>query len=56
MEVSHPVLRHLAIRRAARDFGLPPDELDALARRFPPEAGRVEEFAEAASESLLSAR
>jgi hypothetical protein len=56
MEQSHPVLRHLAVRRAARDFGLQPDELDALAQRFPPADGRVEEFAEAATESLLSAR
>ena len=56
MEQLHPVLRHLAVRRAARDFGLQPDELDALAQRFPPADGRVEEFAEAATESLLSAR
>ena len=31
----HPVLRHLAIVRAARDFGLQSDDLDALSLRFP---------------------
>jgi hypothetical protein len=31
----HPVLRHLAIVRAARDFGLQSDDLDALALRLP---------------------
>ena len=31
----HPVLRHLAIVRAARDFGLQAADLDALSRRFP---------------------
>jgi hypothetical protein len=31
----HPVLRHLAIVRAARNFGLQSDDLDALALRFP---------------------
>ena len=31
----HPVLRHLAIVRAARDFGLHSDDLDALSLRFP---------------------
>jgi hypothetical protein len=35
----HPVLRYLAVVRAARDFGLPRDELDSLALRFPPHAG-----------------
>jgi hypothetical protein len=30
----HPVLRHLAIVRAARNFGLQSDDLDALALRF----------------------
>ena len=49
----HPVLRYLAVLRAARDFGLHPDELDSLALRFPPDAGSVDELAEALTAALL---
>jgi hypothetical protein len=52
----HPVLRYLAVVRAARDFGLPRDELDSLALRFPPHAGSVNELAEALTVALLRDR
>jgi hypothetical protein len=47
----YPVLRYLAIVRAARDFGLEPGRLEALASRF---AGSVEEFTDAVAVALLS--
>jgi hypothetical protein len=50
----HPVLRHLAAVRAAREFGLAADDLDALVLRFPP--GSVDGFAEAATAALLARR
>jgi hypothetical protein len=50
------VLRYLAVVRAARDFGLPRDELDSLALRFPPHAGSVNELAEALTVALLRDR
>jgi hypothetical protein len=49
----HPVLCHLPIVRAARDFGLQSDELDALSLRFPPASGCADQLAEAASAALL---
>jgi hypothetical protein len=49
----HPVLHHLAVVRAARDFGLHPDELDPLALRFPPAAGSADELAQAVTAALL---
>jgi hypothetical protein len=49
----HPVLHHLAAVRAAREFGLDPRRVDALARRFPPGPGSAERFAEAAAVVLL---
>jgi hypothetical protein len=50
----HPVLRYLAVARAARDFGLEPGELDPLVLRFPPTAGSVYEFADAVTAALLA--
>jgi hypothetical protein len=52
----HPVLRYLAVARAARDFGLDPGELDPLPLRFPPTAGSVQEFADAVTTALLARR
>lgn len=49
----HPVLSYLAIIRAARDFGLHPDELAPLAARFPPAADAVDELAGALTAALL---
>ena len=48
-----PVLHYLAVIRAARDFGLAPNDLDSLALRFPPAPGSVEKLAEAVTAALL---
>jgi hypothetical protein len=50
----NPVLRYLAVARAARDFGLDPDTLDALALRYEPVPGSVDAFAEAVADALLA--
>jgi hypothetical protein len=52
----HPVLRSLAVMRAARDFGLTAQEADALARRFAAAPGSVEALAEAAAAALHDGR
>ena len=50
---AHPVLRSLAVLRAARDFGLPAEAAEALARRFPAASGSADALAEAAAALLL---
>jgi hypothetical protein len=52
--MENPVLRYLAVARAARDFGLDADTLDALAMRYEPVAGSVDAFAEAVADALLA--
>jgi hypothetical protein len=52
----HPVLHYLAVVRAARDFGLHPDELDPLALHYPAVAGSVEGLADAVAAALLADR
>lgn len=50
----NPVLHYLAVARAARDFGLPPEELDQLAADVVVRDRRsVEAFADAAASMLL---
>lgn len=50
----NPVLHYLAVARAARDFGLPPEELDQLAADVGVRDRRsVEAFADAAASMLL---
>jgi hypothetical protein len=50
----NPVLHYLAVARAARDFGLPPEELDQLAADVVvPDRRSVEAFADAAASALL---
>jgi hypothetical protein len=52
-EASHsPVLHYLAVARAARDFGLEPEELDRLAARLTP-SHDVAAFADAVADALL---
>jgi hypothetical protein len=53
---AHPVLRSLAVLRAARDFGLPAEAAEALARRVPIASGDADALAEAAAAALLEAR
>jgi len=50
------VLHYLAVVRAARDFGLHPDELDPLALHYPAVAGSVEGLADAVAAALLADR
>jgi hypothetical protein len=47
----HPVLRHLALLSAARDFGLSSNQLDPLVLRF---AGSFEQLADAVTGALLA--
>jgi hypothetical protein len=50
----NPVLHYLAVARAARDFGLPSEELDQLAAGVVVRDRRsVEAFADAAASALL---
>jgi hypothetical protein len=50
----NPVLHYLAVARAARDFGLPPDELDQLAADVVVRDRRsVEAFADSVASVLL---
>jgi hypothetical protein len=49
----HVVLHYLAVARAARDFGLDPDELDPLVLRFDPAGGSAGELADAVTATLL---
>jgi hypothetical protein len=53
VSAANPVLHYLAIARAARDFGLPPGELDRLAQRFTPDGDAVASFADAVADALL---
>ena len=50
---SYPVWRYLAVVRAARDFGLGPEQLRSLTLRFRPVPGSVEAFAEAVADAVL---
>ena len=52
----NPVLRYIAVLRAARDFGLESDQVDALALRFNPEPGAVDELVDAVADAVLAAR
>jgi hypothetical protein len=49
----HPVLRHLAVVRAAREFGVDRHQLDPLALRFSPASDSTEKLAEAVTTALL---
>jgi hypothetical protein len=57
---SHPdsgnsVLRYLAILKAARDFGVTQDEIEAVAGAFDPRRARCRELADAFAD-LIAAR
>jgi hypothetical protein len=53
---ANPVLRYLAIVRAARDFGVDGRELDRLIRRFDARDARPQELADALAGMLLAPR
>ena len=48
------VLRYLAILKAARDFGLEPDEITAIAGPFSVARPRCDELAEALADLILA--
>ena len=48
------VLRYLAILKAARDFGLPHEEVTAVAGRFDPRDARCAELADALADLILA--
>lgn len=52
----NPVLRYLAIIKAARDFGVPQQEIEAVAGRFDPRAPRCEALADAFADLILARR
>jgi hypothetical protein len=51
-ESANPVLRYLAILGAARDFGVPPAEIERIRRRFDPHTGSPRELADALADAL----
>ena len=55
MEVTgNPVLRYMAIRKAATDFGLDSREIEAVAGRFDPRQPRCDELADALADLILA--
>jgi hypothetical protein len=52
----NPVLHYLAVVRAARDFGLSPDQLEPLTRGFRPAVDSVDELAETVAAVVLEHR
>jgi hypothetical protein len=50
----NPVLRYLAILKAARDFGLGQREIEAVAGRFDPRRDRCDQLAQALAELILA--
>jgi hypothetical protein len=48
------VLRYLAVLKAARDFGLPDNEIAATAGRFDPRRTRCAELADALADLILA--
>ena len=52
---ANPVLRYLAILKAARDFGLDQDEIDAIAGgSFDPRRTRCDQLADAFADLILA--
>jgi hypothetical protein len=54
--MSRSVLRYLAILKAARDFGLSQDEIQAVAGRFDPRDARCRQLADALADLILARR
>ena len=54
--VRNPVLHYLMIVKAARDFGLPEAEIEAVAGRFDPLRPRCGEVADALADLILARR
>jgi hypothetical protein len=52
----NPVLHYLMILKAARDFGVPDAEIEAVAGRFDPLRPRCQELADALADLILERR
>jgi hypothetical protein len=52
----NPVLRYMAILRAARDFGVPQPDIDQIAQRFDPRSARPRDLADALADRLPASR
>ena len=50
----NPVLHHLAVLKAARDFGVPDAAIAAVAGRFDPQRLRTAQVAEALADLVLA--
>jgi hypothetical protein len=50
---ANPVLRYLAITKAARDFGLTQREIESVAGPFDPRRARCDELADALADLIL---
>ena len=50
----NPVLRYMAILKAATAFGLSRDEVEAIAGRFDPRRARCDEVADALADLILA--
>jgi hypothetical protein len=55
IDSGNSVLRYLAILKAARDFGVPQEEIEIVAGRFDPGRARCRELADAFAD-LIAAR
>lgn len=52
--VGNHVMRYLAVLRAARDFGLPDEQIAVVAGRFDPGRTRSAELADALADLILA--
>jgi hypothetical protein len=50
----NPVLHYLAVLKAARDFGLSQNEIEAVAGSFDPRRTRAPELADALADLILA--
>ena len=52
--IRNPVMHYLAILKAARDFGLEQDEIEAVAGSFDPRRPRSAELADALADLIVA--
>jgi hypothetical protein len=53
---TNPVLRYIAILRAAREFGVAPADIEEVAQRFDPRTARPRDIADALADKLPADR
>lgn len=54
--LGNPVLRYLAVLRAARDFGVAPADIAEIAARWPAHSADPRELADALADTLTQRR